>query len=245
MKPNRLLIAFAALVLVLGLPLGVSALVNGTGDGLPWSQRDRSSSGLAPDPARTPEAVVQVYAARTYGWRGIFAVHSWIILKEAGADHYDRVEVVSWGAGSKIRWNAELPDARWLGAEPAVLGDIRGEAAQALIPAIREAVASYPWGRTYRAYPGPNSNTFVASIIRAVPGLEADLPANAMGKDWRPLDNAFGLAPSGGGFQVNLYGLLGVLMAPKEGVEVNVLGLSAGLDADPPSLRLPGLGAIP
>ena len=32
-----------------------------------WRGASREPVGLAPDPARTPEAVVQVYAARTWG----------------------------------------------------------------------------------------------------------------------------------------------------------------------------------
>ena len=51
-----------------------------------WSRADLSSAGLAPDPARAPEAIVQVYAARTYGWRGIFGIHTWIALKDAGEE---------------------------------------------------------------------------------------------------------------------------------------------------------------
>ena len=42
-----------------------------------WHRADSSSAGLAPDPRTTPEAVVQVYAAPTYGWRGVFAVLRW------------------------------------------------------------------------------------------------------------------------------------------------------------------------
>lgn len=41
--------------------------------------------GLAPDPAATPEAVVQVYGARCSGWLGYFGIHTWIAVKPAGA----------------------------------------------------------------------------------------------------------------------------------------------------------------
>ena len=41
-----------------------------------WRTADRSSAGIAPVPDKTAEAVVQVYAARTYNWRGYIAVHS-------------------------------------------------------------------------------------------------------------------------------------------------------------------------
>jgi hypothetical protein len=39
-----------------------------------WRTASRESVGLAPDPATTREAVVQVYAARALSWRGYFAV---------------------------------------------------------------------------------------------------------------------------------------------------------------------------
>jgi len=35
-----------------------------------WRSASREAVGLAPDPAATREAVVQVYGARTWGWRG-------------------------------------------------------------------------------------------------------------------------------------------------------------------------------
>ncbi|HEY2990286.1 MAG TPA: DUF3750 domain-containing protein, partial [Candidatus Binatia bacterium] len=51
--------------------------------GRDFRSANRDSAGIAPDPARTPEAVVQVYAARALNWRGIFGVHTWIATKGA------------------------------------------------------------------------------------------------------------------------------------------------------------------
>ena len=48
--------------------------------------------------------------------------------------------------------------------------------------------------------------------------------------------------PSGTGWQVSLLGLLGVGVAWEEGIELNILGLSAGLDLNDLGLRLPGIG---
>lgn len=47
-----------------------------------WRTANRSSAGIAPSPLKEKEAVVQVYAARTYNWRGYFAVHPWIAVKK-------------------------------------------------------------------------------------------------------------------------------------------------------------------
>jgi|GEM_PF-6703546 len=53
--------------------------------GSDWRTASREPAGIAPDPATTPEALVQVYAARAWGWRGRFAVHSWIAVKPSNA----------------------------------------------------------------------------------------------------------------------------------------------------------------
>jgi hypothetical protein len=209
-----------------------------------WHTASRAPTGLAPDPAAVRDAVVQVYAARTFGWRGAFAVHSWVSVKREGADAYTRYDVIFWGGPPHVRLNAAGPDALWFGSRPDLLVDRRGDGVEALIDRIEAAVKSYPFDDTYRTWPGPNSNTFVAHIGRSVPELRLDLPANAIGKDYQPLSAALGAAPSGTGVQASLFGLLGVIVAPVEGLEVNVLGLSLGLDVAPPALRLPGLGRV-
>jgi len=124
------------------------------------------------------------------------------------------------------------------------LVDHRGEDAQAMIESIEAAVASYPYANTYRSYPGPNSNTFLAHIGRQVPALKLDLPANAIGKDYRPLTNPVGLSSSGSGLQIGLLGLLGVSVGLQEGLEFNVLGLNFGIDLNTPALRLPFWGRV-
>ena len=85
---RRLLTGFAVLYV---LPVLVQALIYvATGPHEHWSRADRSSIGIAPAATRTPEALVQVYAARTHGWRSIFAVHTWIALKPAHAPDWER-----------------------------------------------------------------------------------------------------------------------------------------------------------
>jgi len=212
-----------------------------------WSRASRESAGIAPDPARVREAVVQVYGARTFGWRGAFAVHTWISVKPEGADDFTNYEVIGWRAfhgGSALQIHQDLPDRHWYGARPALLADLRGEAATNAIPAIREAVKSYPWADEYRTWPGPNSNTFTAWVSRRVPALALDLPPTAIGKDFLGDTTLFGSAPSGGGFQISLFGLLGVLVSAEEGLEFNFLGLAFGIDPADAALRLPGAGVL-
>jgi len=213
-------------------------------DGKPWYEASRAPSGLAPDPRLEPRAVVQVYAARTYGWRGIFAVHTWIAIKPAGATAYRRFDVIGWGGGRSVRENYAAADALWYGHAPRRLLDLRGEAAERLIPRLYRAVQDYPWPQTYQSFPGPNSNTFIAHIARSVPELGLDLPPTAIGKDYRRLSDPLGLPPSGRGLQLSLGGLVGLIVSPVEGLEVNLLGLSAGVDFTGPALRLPGWGRL-
>lgn len=207
-----------------------------------WSAR-RDSAGLAPDARQhAREAIVQVYAAPTWGWKGVVAVHPWIIYKRAGETEYNRYEVISWGSGEKVRRNRNPPDGYWYGSTPRLLVEHRGPAAQAMIPHIEAAIASYPWPETYHAWPGPNSNTFIAHIGREVPALKLDMPANAVGKDYRSLLNPIGLPPSGRGVQISLLGIAGLTLGAQEGVELNVLGLNMGVGFSPVRLRLPFIG---
>ena len=103
---------------------------------------------------------------------------------------------------------------------------------------------AYPYPDTYRTWPGPNSNTFVAWVARSVPELRLDLPPTAIGKDWLPGGAIAGTSPSGTGAQVSLFGLLGILVGLEEGVEVNVLRLTVGFNFNSPGLKLPGIGRI-
>ncbi|RRZ92926.1 DUF3750 domain-containing protein [Erwinia sp. 198] len=214
-------------------------------NGQHWSTARRDSAEMAPDPQKFIDtAIVQVYTAPTFGWRGLFAVHPWIIFKKAGESQYHRYEVVSWGSSNVIRHNYALPDGYWFGAKPRLLVDHRGERAAAMIPAIEAAIGSYPWPRSYRVWPGPNSNTFLAHIGREVPELKLDLPANAIGKDFRPLSRPVGLPASGKGVQISLLGVLGLTLGAEEGVEFNVLAFNFGIDFKHPALRLPFTGRL-
>lgn len=210
-----------------------------------WSQARRDSAKIAPDPLKyKDQAIIQIYVAPTYGWKGLVAVHPWIIYKAAGETHFNRWEVVSWGSNNVVRHNYTQPDGYWFGARPRLLVDYRAADAQTLIPRIQAAINSYPWPHSYRAWPGPNSNTFMAHIGRQVPELGLDLPANAIGKDYRPLSRIIGLSPSGQGVQLSLLGVLGFTAGVREGVEINVLALNVGVDFNPPALRLPFIGRL-
>ena len=214
-----------------------------------WYNATHRPTGLAPDAASHPEAVVQVYAGRAFGWRGAFADHLWLAAKPEGAPNYTRYEVIGWyarGGGSAISIaDQRAPDAEWFGAPPRLVRELRGAEAAAVIERLPDAVASYPYATSYRAWPGPNSNTFIAHLGREIPALRLALPATAIGKDYLPIERAVAWTPSGTGVQLSLYGVLGVAAGWDEGLELNVLGLVAGLDIRAPALKLPGIGRVP
>ena len=239
----RLTVRLALACLLLPVAAGCVALQRDPN----WRAARRDSSGQAPDPATTPEAVIQVYAARAVGWKGALGVHTWIAMKPSGAAEYTRYEVVGWGVDRgvpAIRKNRTIADGYWFGTKPDLLVDVRGDGVDALIERVEAAVAAYPYPGTYRTWPGPNSNTFTASIGRAVPELRLRMPPTAVGKDYLPGGAPAGLAPSGTGVQLSLLGLAGILVGWDDGIEVNVLGLTFGLDVRRPALKLPGVGRV-
>ena len=213
-----------------------------------WRTASREPTGIAPDPATTREPVLQVYGARAFGWRGAFAVHTWIAAKRQDAPTYRIYQVIGWRhwhGGQALAVSEGQPDRRWFGAVPKLFLDLRGEETGALIDQVETAVAAYPFKDTYRTWPGPNSNTFTAWVARQVPGLRLDLPPTAIGKDYLGPTRLADSAPSGTGYQVSLFGLVGLLAAVEEGLEVNLLGLSLGIDPLDLAIKLPGIGRLP
>jgi hypothetical protein len=214
-----------------------------------WSTATHRPTGQAPDPATHREAIIQVYAGRAFNWRGAFAVHTWLAAKPAGAARYTRYEVIGWNAmrgGSAVSVSDHrAPDAEWFGARPELLRELRGDAAEAIIARLPAVVAGYAYPSTYSAWPGPNSNTFLAHLGRELPELRLTLPPTAIGKDYLPGGRLFARTPSGTGFQLSWNGIVGVLAAADEGFELNILGLVTGFDLKRPALKVPGIGRVP
>jgi hypothetical protein len=209
-----------------------------------WRSASREPLGLAPDPAVMKEAVVQVYGARAIGAKGLFGVHTWVAVKPSEAPEWTTYQVVGWRLGrspSVVVTGHQRPDRRWYGAVPELYAERRGPGVDGLIQRIEQAVREYPYAAQYRVWPGPNSNTFTAWISRAVPELELDLPATAIGKDYLG-SSIIGTAPSGSGVQLSFGGLLGIAVSAVDGLEVNMLGLNFGIG--PGGLKLPIVGLV-
>lgn len=245
-RPRRLSLRALTIVLlaVFLVPLAARAVMFAA-DGKPrgWHWADWSSTRSLPAAQEHPAARIMVLSSQTGGWKGVFSVHSWIVLKRENAQAWTRYDVVGWG--SPVRVNGWAPDGRWHGNQPVVVADLRGAEAEALIPRIEAAVKDYRWRNSgdYRIWPGPNSNSFVAAVLRAVPEIGVALPPNAVGRDFRP-DFYIGLTDSHTGVEMNLWGVAGFKLGWVEGIEVNFLGLVAGLDLRRPALKVPGFGRI-
>lgn len=152
-----------------------------------WRTASRESAGIAPDPALTKEAVIHVYGARAWGWRGWFAIHTWIAAKKSGEESYTVYDVVGW-RGKRgdpvLRIARDVPDRYWFGEKPQVLSEHMGPGVDQLIDDVHKAANAYPWKTSYSVFPGPNSNTFIAWVAKQVPALELELPFTAIGRGY-------------------------------------------------------------
>ena len=135
-------------------------------------------------------AVVELWYAPLPAPLSAFAWHHWFVVR--AGDTADRWEVwQSLNAGGESRGfvhkNLMRPESAVGGGDAVHLFTWRGGDADALCRALRRAWDSYPFQNIYRAFPGPNSNTFVAWVLRRA-GLARDaallLKRQAIGRGW-------------------------------------------------------------
>lgn len=213
-----------------------------------WQTASRESAHIAPPPAELNESIYQIYTARAFAWRGYFATHPWIAWKKKNEKHYTVAQVTTWalrrGDRSSVTVEEDLPDRFWFGNRPTLLFEARAEKADQMIDQAIELIKIYPYRDRYTIWPGPNSNTFVEHIIRYTPGVTVELPPHAIGKDYLTNSNIFAKSPSGTGIQLSIFGLLGFTIGAAEGIEVNILSLTFGIDFLRPALKIPFYGRI-
>jgi len=153
-----------------------------------WQTASRESAGIAPNPVEEKSAVIEVYAADAFSWRGWFAVHTWIAIKAKNASEYTVYEVVGWrikrGLPALTKYTTTTPDRYWYGAKPSKVLSLKGEKAAALIPKVTDAIGHYPWSNEYTLFPGPNSNTFPAWVGLQVGELGLKMPFRAIGSGY-------------------------------------------------------------
>jgi uncharacterized protein YxeA len=239
---KKLSITLLILILIFGGPLLV--ILKGKVDfKADYRTANRDSTNLAPKAQDYKPAIIQAYAARAFNWRGAFGVHTWIALKSENAQEYTIYQVLGWRAYQGlpvVDVKQDIADRNWFNQTPEIFLDIRGVEAQKLIAKIQGAADSYPYADKYDVWPGPNSNTFIAHIGRSVPELKLTMPSNAVGKDYKPLSRIIAKATSATGYQLSIFGLFGITVAKKEGIEVNILGLVYGIKFKPFKFLLPG-----
>ncbi len=243
-RPRARTVLMLLILLVFFVPiLARAALFLASDAPRSWRDADWSSAGLLPRATQDERARLIVFTGTAGAWKGVFAVHSWVVFKRAGDPRWTRYDVVGWG--SPVRTNNWPVDGRWYGATPKAIADVSGAEAERLIPRVEGAVTAYKFAQAgdYRVWPGPNSNSFTAAVLRAVPELGVALPPNAVGRDWRAGLYA-GLTDSRTGVELNAGGLVSLKIGWVEGIEINLLGLVAGLDLRHPAVKLPGYGRV-
>jgi hypothetical protein len=240
---RRLAFRFILLAIILPVMAG-TALSLSRGWAESWRTAEWGSSRLLPEAADVPDPRVMILAARTGRWKSIFAEHMSIVLKAQGANEWTRYDVVGWG--TPVRRNGWAADAFWYGNRPYIVAEISGAEAKALIPRVEAAIAAYPYAARgdYTVWPGPNSNSFVAWVVRNTDGFSAELPPVAVGKDYLGEGLRMARAASGSGVVFSAGGFLGLTLAWEEGLEINLLGTAIGIDPNDLAVKLPSLGKL-
>jgi hypothetical protein len=119
---------------------------------------------------------------------GALAVHYWFVVIDEAGGRKHRWEV--WqtkNAGGRsighVHCNLKHPEDGVGGGPSRIVIQWRGNEAQAIADVLQKA-ADYPYCSRYLMWPGPNSNTFAAWVLRKA-GIEAKLGWRAHGARYR------------------------------------------------------------
>ena len=170
----------------------------------------------------------------------IMAVHYWFNAYDPRSRTWERWELwqvadrnaTSWG---HIHRDLMAPYDDVGGGDAVVEAEWTGDDAARLVSTLHRP-EDYPDRGEYRAWPGPNSNTYVAWVLRES-GVSADLGPLGIGKDWRGWVGA-GVTTTHTGVQVESP-LVGLKLGLVEGIEIHVLALTFGFGFLPPKLKTP------
>lgn len=180
-------------------------------------------------PVEPTGPVVQLWHATLPSALRWVAVHCWFTAFDPAVGQWRRWEVwqnadaggTSWGHVHRDLMSPYRP----VGGGPAVRqAEWQGEEAERLL-AVLEGSPEYPHRARYHYWPGPNSNTYAAWVLRQA-AVSHDFDPRAVGKDY--------LGLLGGRGQLTMPGfqwespLLGLKIARCCGVEVHLLGLTVG-----------------
>lgn len=177
-------------------------------------------------------------------WLTRFAKHTWFDIKAGPESPWIRVEILNEHSGvlvTPIPSESVWDDFRWDRRAVRILRLFEGEKAREIAEAILSHTALRESSR-YRAWPGPNSNTFAEKLLRTIPGFGARLHHNAVGKDWTALFFA-GASSTGSGLRLDTP-VLGMQIGLEDGLQLHFLQLSLGLSFWPPAVEIPFLPRI-
>jgi hypothetical protein len=116
-------------------------------------------------------------------WIGAFAWHYWFVVTDATGCHRWEVWQTKNAGGTCIgHVHCDLkPPEDGVGGGPSRLAtQWDGEAARRILEVLKN-VKTYPYCERYRYWPGPNSNTFVAWVLRQA-GVEHVLDRRGIGR---------------------------------------------------------------
>jgi hypothetical protein len=171
---------------------------------------------------------------------GLVAVHYWFALFDPGSRQWHRWEV--WqakDAGGQsfghVHCDLRHPDCGVGGGTFRLAAEWSGRAAQAICSILQNA-QDYPYRDRYRAWPGPNSNTFVSWVLRQA-SLHHAFDPRAIGKDyWGLIDMWRSIRPIGVQIETPV---LGVKLSRHGGVELHLFCLTCGLRWSPLEINTP------
>jgi hypothetical protein len=187
-----------------------------------------------------PDEVVVQLRCSSVPPLGLLGLHYWFAVFKPETERWHRWEVwqradaggTSWGHVHKDLMNA---DADVGGGPMQIRAEWHGEEARALAQAIARSSEYSERGR-YLAWPGPNSNTYIAWVLRRA-GVPVDLEPRGIGKDYLGLAG-LAITTTGTGVQAES-SLLGLKVGLHDGVELHFLSLTFGLDALRPAAKTP------
>ena len=154
-----------------------------------------------------------------------------------------------------VSWSRRGPPPR-LSTRRRLVATLTGERAMRAIPRIRQLIDEYRDDESgipsnerqfdsrngYRAWPGPNSNTYIDYLGRNTPHLAFELSPRAIGKDYAHWVRA-GWTTTKSGLEVESP-YLGIQFGFFEGIELHLLQFPVGISLFPPSLKLPLIGRL-
>jgi hypothetical protein len=195
---------------------------------------------FTPVSERPREPVVQLGYSPLPTALGHVAVHYHFVTFDPDEGRWHRWELwqypdqggKSWG---HVHRDLLSPEDGTGGGPPRTQREWRGDEARALLAALSRS-PDYPHRDEYLAWPGPNSNTYIAWVLREA-GVSADLDPRAIGRDYHGRPGA-GRTTTATGVEAQSP-LLGATLGLEDGAELHFLGFTFGIDVWPPATKTP------